>query len=133
MPTFKYHKLVRDKIAQFHLDAGHTPSVVHLQNEELVEALCKKLHEEADEVNGALNQKELTEEIADVQQIINDLCVVARIAQKDVEDVRLKKEQRKGGFQKGVYIDTVHIPNEDDEWAQYCRKSPEKYPEVKSK
>lgn len=129
MPTFKYAKLVRDNIADWHVEAGHTPKVIHLQGTELVQALSRKLHEEADEV-AAASSEELAEEIADVQQILRDICSVAGIDPISVEEIRKEKEARKGGFQKGVYIDEVMIPRDDDEWAQYCRRSPEKYPEI---
>lgn len=132
MPTFRYDKLVRDNIAQFHLDAGHTPVVTRLKGKELVAALCKKLHEEADEVDGALSEAALAEEIADVQQIIDDLCAVANISKTEVEKAREKKEKKKGGFQKGVYVETVYIPNEADEMVTYCRRDPEKYLEITS-
>jgi len=130
MPTFKYAKLVRDNIADWHTHVGHTPKVTHLEGKQLIRALCKKLHEEADEVDGALDRKEMIEEIADVQQILDDLCAVENIKKSEIESVRAKKAEQKGGFQKGVYIDTVYMPNEADKWAKYCRKNPTKYPEV---
>lgn len=130
MPIFKYSKLVRDNIARWHVENGHTPKVLHLTGDKLVEALVSKLHEEADEVGAALSRDELTEEISDVQQVLNDLCAAAGISLTDVEAVRAKKTGRKGGFQQGVYIESILIPNESDEWAQYCRRSPEKYPEL---
>ena len=98
--------------------------------DELRAALCQKLHEEADEVDSAASRQELIEEIGDVQQIINDLLATQSITQAELEASIAKKTARKGGFQNGEYIESVTIPNEDDEWAQYCRRAPEKYPEV---
>jgi predicted house-cleaning noncanonical NTP pyrophosphatase (MazG superfamily) len=129
VPIFQYAKLVRDNIADWHIKAGHTPKVTYLKGTELIQALSQKLHEEADEVAGA-SPEELAEEIADVQQILNDICAVTGIELVQVEEIRSKKEARKGGFQRGVYIDSVVIPNEEDEWVQYCRRAPEKYPEI---
>ncbi len=131
MPTFRYAKLVRDNIPGFHLASGHTISGRQLVSDELKQALITKLHEEADEVSGALSREELIEEIGDVQQIINDLCATQDITTEELNTVMAKKADRKGGFQNGEYIDTVTIPNEDDKWAQYCRQAPEKYPEIK--
>lgn len=131
MPTFKYAKLVRDNIADWHTHAGHTPKVTHLKGKQLIRALCKKLHEEADEVDAALSRNELIEEIADVQQILDDICTVENIKKSEVESTQAKKFEQKGGFQNGIYIDTVYMPNEDDRWAKYCRKNPRKYPELK--
>ena len=130
MPTFRYAKLVRDNIPGFHIESGHTYVGKKLEGKELVDALVAKLHEETDEVDGALIRDELVEELADVQQIINDLCVVSSISNEELLAVMTKKTARKGGFLQGEYIDTVTIPNEADEWAAYCRQAPEKYPEV---
>lgn len=130
MPTFKYAKLVRDNIPGWHREKGHTVKGGQLTKDELRDALIEKLHEEADEVSEALSAEELVEEIGDVQQIIDDLCAVMGIAKEDVAAVIAKKTGRKGGFLNGEYIETVTIPNEDDKWAQYCRRDPVKYPEV---
>lgn len=131
MPTFKYAKLVRDNIPGWHREKGHTVHGRQLSQDELRAALINKLHEEVDEVDGALSDDELIEEIGDVQQIIDDLCVVLEINKEAVAAVIAKKTGRKGGFLQGEYIDTVTIPDENDKWAQYCRRDPAKYPEVK--
>ncbi len=130
MPTFQYKKLVRDNIPDWHRKNGHTVKGQTLTGRELRTALCEKLHEEADEVNAALSKTELAEEIADVEQILHDLCAEEGILPSEVEAVRLAKADRKGGFRTGSYIETVTIPDEDDKWAQYCRRDPEKYPEI---
>lgn len=130
MPTFTYAKLVRDAIPSFHEEAGHTLVSRTLTGKELSDALIDKLHEETDEISNALDTDELLEEIADVQQIINDLCKVHDITEADLTRVIAKKAERKGGFLQGAYIETVTMPNENDEWVEYCRRSPEKYPEI---
>jgi predicted house-cleaning noncanonical NTP pyrophosphatase (MazG superfamily) len=130
MPTFKYAKLVRDNIWRWHEESGHTVKGQMLKGAELRKRLSEKLHEEADEVSLATSREELIEEIADVRQILDDLCAEAGISKAEVTASQAKKLAKKGGFREGRYIETVTIPHEDDEWAQYCRKSPEKYPEV---
>ena len=130
MPTFRYAKLVRDNIPEWHRANGHTVKGRQLTGDELRNALCWKLHEEADEVSGALSREELIEEIGDVQQILDDLCLAEGITKEALRGVIAEKAARKGGFLAGEYIDTVTIPDETDKWAQYCRQSPDKYPEV---
>ena len=130
MPTFRYAKLVRDNIPGWHRDNGLTVVGRQLAGEELLRALVMKLHEEADEVDGAMDRKELVEEIGDVQQIINDLLTTQEISEQELTEAMTKKTSRKGGFLKGEYIELMTIPDENDEWVQYCRKSPEKYPEI---
>lgn len=133
MPTFKYAKLVRDNIPGWHRANGHTVDGRTLAIDELYMALCEKLHEEADEISGTKSREEQIEEIGDAQQIIDDLCTIMKISKDELAETMKKKTDRKGGFTHGEYIETVTIPNEDDKWAQYCRKSPEKYPEVNEK
>ena len=130
MPTFRYDKLVRNKIPGFHKEAGHDIVYRRLRVVELAEALARKLQEEAQEVFDATTPAGLIEEIADVQQVIDDLCVVSGISKQKVFDVMTDKAERKGNFLAGRYIETVTMPNEQDEWVAYCRASPEKYPEV---
>lgn len=130
MPTFLYRKLVRDNIWQWHIEAGHTPKGEQLSGDKLHEAMAMKLHEEADEVASAQTRDEFIEEIADVQQLIDDLCTSAEINPNEMSLVREEKRSKKGGFLEGHFIDTVTIPDENDKWAKYCRLDPKKYPEI---
>jgi predicted house-cleaning noncanonical NTP pyrophosphatase (MazG superfamily) len=130
MPKFRYAKLVRDNIPGWHRDEGHAVEGRQLTGDELRTALIGKLHEEADEISGALSREELIEEVGDVQQVIDDLLDSQGIEHDELQVAIKKKTERKGGFKNGEYIETVTIDDENDEWAQYCRRSPEKYPEV---
>lgn len=131
MPTFQYNKLVRNNIPGFHVEAGHEIVSRRLRIVELAQALAEKLREEAAEVAEARTTDDLIEELADVQQVIDDLCTVSGISRQQVYDVMLDKAERKGNFLAGQYVETVTMPDEDDEWVAYCRNSPDKYPEVK--
>ena len=130
MPIFQYAKLVRDNIKKWHEEAGHTVMATQLTGDKLKTALMHKLQEECEEAMATTNRSELIEELADVQQVIQDLCNVAAISRSEIDAIRIKKLDRKGGFSKGVYIEQVSIPNEEDTWAKYCRKDPIKYPEL---
>ena len=133
MPIFKYSKLVRDNIAEWHTNSGHTPAIKYLKGEELVAALIHKIREEVEEVSSAATRDELAEELADVSQVIQDLCIAAGLDQGTVEKVRIEKAAQKGTFSRGIYIEQVNIPDEKDEWSVYCRRSPHKYPEIHNK
>ena len=130
MPTFKYAKLVRDNIADWHLQSGHTLVSYQLTKADLLRALVGKLHEEADEVSVSETQESLIEELADVQEVLLAIAEHEGITLGDIEAVRMAKASRKGGFSKGIYIESVTMPNEGDKWVQYCRQSPDKYPEI---
>ncbi len=130
MPKFISNKVVRGNILGWHQAAGHKVEYKKLEGKELIDALCKKLYEEADEVAGSSDKDDMTEELADVQQIIDDICDIAGIDKQSVEAARKDKLAQKGGFQDGIFIDTVDIPDENDKMAKYCRAQPDKYPEI---
>lgn len=130
MPTFIFKKLVRDNIWPWHEEAGHSVEGKKLSKNELRKALREKLFEEVDEVRLAQTTNELIEEIADVRQLLDDICAHEGIDAQLVDTAQAAKKSRKGGFLKGMYIDTVYMPKDDDEWAEYCRKTPDKYPEL---
>lgn len=131
MPTFQFNKLIRDKILQLHIDVGHTMTYHNLKGEALKEKLRDKLHEEADEIPVRADaDNEVIEEIADVQQILDDLKREYGITDEQLSKVQKAKFDKKGGFADGIFIETVTLP-ERDEWVKYYRKSPEKYPEIK--
>ena len=69
------------------------------------------------------------EEIADVQQVLDNLKQLYGIGDAALQEVMTKKRERKGDFLAGHYIETVYMPTEDT-WVEYCRQSPDKYPEV---
>lgn len=130
MLRFSFAKLIRDNILEEHQKAGHKIIYTLLTGNDLKEALRVKLHEEADEI--PVREKvdnEIIEEIADVQQILDDLKALYGISDEQAQNVQQAKYDKKGGFQRGVYIDTVEV-DEDDEWVLYYRNNPEKYPEI---
>ncbi|MBI3889193.1 hypothetical protein HY312_01265 [Candidatus Saccharibacteria bacterium] len=72
---------------------------------------------------------EIIEEIADVQQVLDDLKSQYGITDLQVGEVQAAKFDKKGGFSDGVFVESVTLP-ESDEWVQYYRNAPEKYPEM---
>jgi len=130
MPTFQYKKLVRNNIWQWHEDEGHIVDGIRLKGNALKQSLAEKLHEESDEVATADTRENLVEEIADVEQILENLRALESITDEEVEAAIRKKRDKKGDFSEGAYIHTVTMPNENDEWVSYCRTDPLKYPEV---
>lgn len=132
MPRFTFKKLIRDNILELHQQAGHKIDHRFLSGKELKEALRLKLHEEADEIPiRDVADDEIIEEIADVQQIIDDLKAQYGIEDAQLDAVQKAKYDKKGGFQRGVYVDTVEA-DETDEWVSYYREHPLKYHEILS-
>lgn len=131
MPTFTFFKLVRDKIVDQQIADGAKVTYRKLDPAEHRRALIAKLHEEADEL-AAAKPGDIAGELADIQQVLDDLRDVYGLEQSDVTDAQIKKLQAKGGFASATYIETVEV-SEDDRWTAYYRAHPDRYPEQKAR
>jgi predicted house-cleaning noncanonical NTP pyrophosphatase (MazG superfamily) len=128
MPKFRFAKLVRDDIVDQRLAAGSKPDYRILDKSEHVQELIKKIVEEAQEIPTAASGK-LAEEIADVQQAVDDLREKLGVSSEEVAKAQQAKNEKAGAFKKGVYIESLEI-DDDDEWVPYFRKNADRYPEV---
>lgn len=99
-----YNKLVRDRIPQV-LEAK---SLVYrtriLHEEEYQKELVKKLKEESTEYFAAQNPKDSLEELADMLEVIRALAVVHGASWDELETIRERKAEARGGFQERVYL-----------------------------
>lgn len=129
MPKFKFSKLVRDKIVDHQIASGAQPSFRQLSPEEHKQELVNKIIEEAKEIT-LTSPEEVAGEIADVQQAIDDLRNLYKLTAQDVADAQNKKNNKNGPFKKGLFIEYVEL-KDDNRWADYCRKNPDRYPELK--
>lgn len=128
MPTFKVAKLVRDYLVDQQITTGAKPSYRQLSAEEHKAALIRKLAEEVDEISRA-DPDEIVAEIADLQQVIDDLCRLHHITAAQVAAAQAAKNRQAGPFQKGLYIESVSL-EDDNHWVGYYRKNADRYPEV---
>jgi len=129
MRKFKFSKLVRDKIVEDIISNGGTPKWKTLSNKEHIHELKSKLVEEALELLNA-EEREIPEELADVQEIIDNLLVALVITKKKLIEIQKKKNRKRGSFKKRQYIDTVKVENNAEAVKFYLDHS-DKYPEVK--
>lgn len=129
MPRFVFKKLVRDTIADDQIARGGHPDYRLLSKEEHIVELAKKIAEEANEIPGA-PAAEYAEELADVQQAVDDLRNLLGVSRDEVAAAQTKKAAKKGGFSKGVYIESVEVA-EGDDWIPHFRENPDRYPEIK--
>jgi predicted house-cleaning noncanonical NTP pyrophosphatase (MazG superfamily) len=133
MPKFIFNKLIRDKLWDIMKGRGVTIEEKDLTPDEFIYALKNKLKEESDEVFEAKTTEELKEEIADVQEVLIALCKAADFNMQEIEEIRQKKNEKKGGFNISKLGLTVTFEENTDklkEFADYLRKDPKKYPEV---
>ena len=133
MATFRYAKLVRDKIRLIHENNGDIVSGRILPKEEHICALIAKLNEESSELLDAISRKsssEIESELADIHQVLEDLTKLLHADMSNITKMKAKKLQEKGGFLQGHYIDTVRIVHDDDPLIAHFRVDPTKYPEL---
>ncbi len=128
MPTFRLRKLVRDKFVAIYEDMGQKPVWRLLPRDEHTTALAAKVAEESQELVAAAPDK-LASEIADIEQALDDLKALHGITEAEIAKIKRSKNKQKGGFAKGLYIDTLTL-DENDPWVEYYRKEPKRFPEI---
>ncbi|BAQ62513.1 acyl-CoA dehydrogenase family protein [Geminocystis sp. NIES-3708] len=95
----EYQKLIRDKIPQIINSTNKKCQVKRLSNSEYKQALKYKLIEESKEVFFA-NPDDLSEEIADIYEVIETLIKTYKLNKKDILKKQKEKQKLKGKFNK---------------------------------
>lgn len=93
-------KLVRDNIPNIIKQSGLTPNIRILDDKEYVDALFAKLIEEAGELRNEPN----IEEVSDVYEVLESIKKVMNLSNEEVEQVRLSKKLKNGGFDKKILL-----------------------------
>lgn len=99
-----YHKLIRDKIPEIIEKAGEKPKVRKLKKAEFLLELKKKILEEAKELQSTENKKEISDEIVDIQELLDWLIKELKISQSKIKTLQVKKNQKRGSFKKRLYL-----------------------------
>ncbi|MFH1451319.1 MAG: nucleoside triphosphate pyrophosphohydrolase [bacterium] len=107
MKSIKYNKLIRDKIPEIIKKKGAVPEVSCLSDANFIKELKKKLIEEAQEVQGAKNKKDLLNEIVDVLEILMNIAKIKKFNWKNIENKRKIKKLERGGFNKKLFLKQV--------------------------
>lgn len=105
----KYNKLVRDNIPDIILSNGEKPITRILNDEEYINELERKLLEEYNEVLASSGSDRI-EELADMLEVISSLARIEGKTLDDVNKVATLKRQKRGSFDKRIYLEGV----EDD-------------------
>lgn len=121
---------MRDKIVADQLAKGQKPTYHTLSPADHIKELAKKIAEEAGELATAPPQK-LAEEIADVEQALDDLKTITGVDPAAVAKAKAAKLKKNGGFKKGIYVETIELA-EADPWTAYYRTDPKRFKEVRS-
>ncbi|MER2119001.1 MAG: nucleoside triphosphate pyrophosphohydrolase [Solibacillus sp.] len=99
-----YNKLVRDKILEMIESDGLAYNARILESGELLKEIKEKMIEEAKEFQSTETDNESLEELADVLELIHTALVTLGRTFEELNEVRLKKKKKRGGFEKAVYL-----------------------------
>jgi len=126
---FALDKLIRDKMAD---NMRSEDIIVHdrmLNDQEYLIALKKKLQEETEEILLASTPDQLAQECGDLLEVLYALIKASGLSLEQVEQARLAKKVKNGGFERKVFVSYVEHTQEHPATA-YCRAQPAKYPEI---
>ena len=98
-----YGKLVRDRIIDIIRANGENPIYHTLSDEEYLNELHKKLFEEANE----FVENDDPEELEDLLEVVYAIAKHKNINMEEVEKERLKKRDKRGGFDEKIYLEGV--------------------------
>lgn len=128
---FKVEKLIRDKIPAFLESKGIAVHAKAMEDQEFISKLKDKLLEEVQEVLEASGSDELCEELADVLEVIHALSKANGLTMQQIEKIRLKKREIKGGFENKIFNSSIQI-EENNTSIHYYLNKPQKYPEIET-
>lgn len=102
-----YNKLIRDRILEIIEADGLSYNARTLATEEHLTEIKKKLYEEVKEFDETTNEQDAIEEMADVLELLHAALKVYGKSFDELEAVRVKKKEKRGGFDQGLYLIAV--------------------------
>jgi predicted house-cleaning noncanonical NTP pyrophosphatase (MazG superfamily) len=102
----KYPKLVRDRIPEIIKNKeGATPAIRVLDDDgEFLDALLKKMVEEAIELQESVALGNLEEELADIFEVISAILALQKKTIENIIVIQKEKREKRGGFGKRVLM-----------------------------
>ena len=95
-----YNKLVRDRIPEIIESSGKKCTTTILSDEDYLRMIDAKLDEELAEYHKDQN----IEELADLMEVIYAVAIARGYSIEQLEQVRAEKAQKRGGFQKKIFL-----------------------------
>jgi len=102
--VIKYNKLIRDRIPEIIKEAGWKPRVRKLEKAEFLNALKKKVLEEAEELIQSKDKKGIIDEIVDIQELLDVLTSEVGLKKLEVKKLQAAKRKKRGGFKKRLFL-----------------------------
>lgn len=99
-----HNKLVRDRIPEVIEKTGKKFTTRIMDKEEYIVELRKKAFEELEEYMNTENDADAVEELADLLEIIHALADTHNVSFADIEAVRKKKAEKRGGFKERIFL-----------------------------
>ncbi len=100
----KYNKLIRDKIPKIIRKAGWLPTIRVLKEKEFLNAIKKKVFEEAKELIQAKDKKGIIDEIVDIQEMLEVLTSEVGLTKAEIKKLQTVKKEKRGGFKKRLFL-----------------------------
>lgn len=97
-------KLIRDDLPEIFKKENDPVELALAEGDVFTDFLIKKVGEELAELSNAATQVEAEEEMADLMEVVLSLQKHLGLDPEVVEQVRLKKRAKKGGFERGVLM-----------------------------
>lgn len=129
LKRFKVDKLIRDHLPDIMRSKGIIVCERVMDEEEFIAKLKDKMFEEAKEVQLAKDKNELTEELADLLEVIYALCKAEGLCFQEIEKARIAKQKSKGSFDKKIYNAYVDIEATNPSIEYYLQKQ-DSYPQI---
>lgn len=111
-----YNKLVRDKIPEIIKSKDAKAKFRKLTSKQFKKYLLLKVEEEASALQTIKSKKEITNELADIIEVIEVIKKFTKISEKEIKIERKKNMDKKGGFNKRLFLiwseDTGYKTNE---------------------
>ena len=103
------NKLVRDKVCQVLADKGiaKKTKMRYVRDKEYETFLYAKLMEECAEVIGANTKKQITEELADLLEVVDAIRKEFDVSEMDLDETKTIKQCEKGGFYDGCVLEQI--------------------------
>lgn len=102
MPT--YNKPTQNNIPQIIKPNGKTPTTRILAEDEYIKEICKKTEEELTEYIEAKTKPDKLEELSDLLELINALAEHEGTTLEEINNIRKKKAEERGGFSNRVFL-----------------------------
>ena len=107
-----YNKLIRNKIPEIIKKDNAIPKISILNDEQFAIALKEKLVEEAKELLEAKTSEEILNELSDVLELVESITTNNKLTITEVEKQKLVKKEKRGGFEKKLFLEYVDEPSE---------------------